>query len=263
MDIGIIGCGNMGTAIARRLSKKYNVALYDRDPKWTKELSKEIHAKACSDMRQLALHSAIIFLAVKPQNLDEVAEKLTKHLTPNHLVISVLSGIRLDKLQQKLGDASILRMMPNLAIAYGKGVLGLASIKKLSLKFQKELKSICHLLGKEIWLSEDQIDAITSLAGSGPAFFYVMIEAMIDSAISMGFSASQGKELVLQMIEGSLAILRETGQHPAELKSQICSPAGTTIAGLKVMEDHGIRKAILHTFSAAYLRAKEMGEKLE
>lgn len=259
MKICIIGCGNMGSGIAQRLSKEHALALHDHDVKGTAELAKTIGAKSYSKAVEAVQDCEIVILAVKPQNLSEIATHIASSLTPKKLLISILSGITMHTLRRYFGDIPIVRMMPNLPLLHGKGVIGLAENPELPNATKNTLDKLLKPLGFVHWLPENKMDALNSLTGSGPAFVFVLIEAMIDAAIAMGFSAHDGKQYVYEMLEGSLTMLQETGQHPAELKWKVTSPAGTTIAGLQEMEEHGVRGCIMNTFIAAYQRAAELG----
>jgi pyrroline-5-carboxylate reductase len=263
MKIGIIGCGHMGSGIARRLADAQNdLWVYDHHEKKTKTLADSTRAKACQSAAEVAKEAKVILLAVKPKDLSQAAEMLRQAVTPHHLLISILTGISIDALKERFGNVPILRMMPNLAVLYGQGVVGLTEGPNLSSKTKHNIERVFSPLGLVCWVDEKKIDILTSLTASGLAFFFVMFEAMVDAAIAMGLNASHGKELVLQMLTGALAMLKEAGKHPAELKWEVASPAGTTIAGLKKMEETSVRSGIINTFLAAHNAAKEMAEKV-
>lgn len=258
MKIGIIGCGNIGAGIARRLAAKHTLSLFDRKSDLVKDLANELKAKACKSPFAVAEASDVVFLTVKPQNMAEVAAALAGQAVSKYILISSLAGTPLRALRHNFGNIPLVRMMPNMAIIYGQGVIGIAEDKELSEKDSKTIEEIIQELGTIFKLPEDKMDALSALTGSGPAFVYAIFESMVDSAIAMGFTASQGRELVLQMISGSLTLLRETKKHPGELKWQVSTPAGVTSAGLHAMEETGVRSGILKTFMAAYKRAHEL-----
>lgn len=258
MKIGIIGCGTMGSGIAQRLGLQHTLAIYDRDEDWINELSRITGAKACKSIAEVFQSSDVIILAVKPQNLLTVSKDAKQNLSKDKLVISMLAGTTISTLKQQFGHTPILRMMPNLAAIFGKGVIGLVENKDLSAKMKKNVEKMCEELGSVYWLPEDKIDALTALTGSGPAFTFVIIESMVDAAIAMGFGPEEAQKFILEMLEGSIDILRTTDKHPAQLKWQVTSPAGTTIAGIKKMEEAGVRQGIINTFLATYQRAKEL-----
>ncbi len=195
-----------------------------------------------------------MIFAVKPQNLEEVAALVKEDLRKDQVVVSLLAGVSLEILQKCFATANIVRMMPNLAVIYGEGVIGLTSTQGIDERLTKTFEP----LGKVYWLAEEKMNALTALTGSGPAFFYVMIEAMIEAGIAMGFPAKDAQELIHQMLQGSLTLLEKSAKHPGELRWQIASPQGTTIAGLKKLEECALRGGIINTFLAAYERSCEL-----
>jgi pyrroline-5-carboxylate reductase len=258
MRITIIGCGNMGSALASQLFKNHPLALFDRHPEKSAALEEQGHGTAVSTLKQALSHAEILILAIKPQHLDELAKDLKPYLKGNPLIISLLAGTPFAILKKAFPKKTLVRMMPNLAVSLGKGVVGLAQEGNLSEDKQARLSTLFKPMGKILWLPEKKLDPLTAMAGSGPAFVFVMVEAMVDAAIAMGFSTRESQEIVLQMMKGSLALLEETEKHPAELKWQVASPAGTTIAGLRKLEECALRSAIIETFLAAYQRALEI-----
>lgn len=255
MKITIIGCGNMGKGLAKRLSQTNQLFLYDHNNEKSELLAQEGYGRAFRSIFDALSPSEMIILAIKPQNLKELAMSIKEGLRESQMVISVLAGTTIETLKQFFPSVQIVRMMPNLPLIYGEGVIGLSLSKEIKNEDKDHLIKIFESLGKIHWLSEDKINALTALTGSGPAFFFVMVEAMIDAGIAMGFSASDAQSLIYQMLRGSLTLLEQTSKHPGELKWQIASPQGTTIAGLKRLEELALRGGIMNTFLAAYDRA--------
>lgn len=258
MKITIIGCGNMGQALAQRLSPTNQLFFYDHNREKTELLEQQGHGSACKNIMEAIDTSEIIILAVKPQNLKPLAESIQEQLKTHQIIVSLLAGTTIETLRKHFPAVKILRMMPNLPLKCGEGVIGLSSSETLVKEEQEHVKKIFDPLGKLYWLEEAKMNALTSLAGSGPAFFFTMVEAMIDAGIAMGFSAAEAQDLTYQMLKGSLILLEQTAQHPGELKWQIASPQGTTIAGLKRLEELALRGGIINTFLAAYDRAKTL-----
>lgn len=257
MRITIIGCGNMGSSIAERFAPSNDVFLYDHNPNKIAELEKKGFGKACHHLDEAFKNSDVILLAIKPQNFDEFTKSLPKDIKQGQTILSIMSGISLSKLHSLFPKNTIVRMMPNLAIIYGEGLVGLAA-DNLSDQEKNKYTKLCESLGKVYWFPEPKFNAFTSLGGCGPAFVFTMIEAMTESGIAMGFSADDSLPIVLQMIKGSVALLEKGNQHPAALKWKIASPGGLTIAGIKKMEEEGVRSGIMNTFIATYDRTKEM-----
>lgn len=258
MHIAIIGCGNMGSGIAKILHSMHHLTLYSRYPASAQILASQIQAVACQELALAIEEADWIILAVKPQNLKEFAPQLAPLLKSHQVLISLLAGTSYATLKQYFPHSLLVRMMPNLALIYKQGVIGLVENPDLTDKLKLQLQSVFELLGTLYWLPEFKIDALTALTGSGPAFIFALVEAIIEAGIYMGFQASDAKLLTIGMLKGTLALLEHSSQHPAELKWQIASPAGTTIEGLKTLEDYAMRSGMIHTFLAAYRRAQEI-----
>ncbi len=257
MKVRIIGCGAMGTAIAQTLTEAGKaISLYDKHEERALALARDIGAaKASFPLEDLA-SGDVILLAVKPQDFDTVAEELKDF--SDGLVASILTGISVERLKNTFPNCIVLRMMPNLAVRYGDGVIALAEDPAL-LPYKERVEELFTPLGMLRWISEKNFDAVTSLTGSGPAFVFAMIEAMVDAAIAMGFSAEMGYDLVKQMVGGAMTMLYESPELPSELRWKVCSPGGTTIAGIRALEQKGLRSALIEGFIAAKTRAQELG----
>lgn len=256
--VGIIGCGRMGTGIARKLAPQQQIFLYDRNPEKVKEIAFEIGAKVVDSPEELVNNADIVILAIKPQDLGSLSTLLHGKLHHAQLLVSILAGTSMAKLKHSFGTVPILRMMPNIALLYGQGVIGLADQDQLTKEIKKNVTEIFSCLGNLHWMPENKIDALTALAASGQAYAYVIIESIVEAGISMGFHPEEAMELVLEMFSGSMTMLKETKKHPSELKWAVTSPSGTTIEGLKVMERRGVRGGIIDSFLAAYDRAREL-----
>lgn len=258
--IAIIGCGNMGRALAIRLSERNSILLYDHHFEKSKQLEQEGFGTACKDLHEAVMHSKVLILAVKPVSFKEIARQLVKFEPIDGMIVSLLSGMMLAQLRQAFPSHRLVRMMPNLAVSYGSGLIGLAVDRPLIESDQLLLTLLCNALGKVYWLKENQFNAFTALAGSGPAFALIMMESMVDAGIAMGFSSPIAQEIIQQMLRGSLDLWQKSARHPGDLKWQVTSPAGTTIAGIKMLEDSALRSGIINTFLAAFERANEMSK---
>lgn len=252
MKIGIIGCGNMGSAIARRLSNEHQLYLYDHQREKSRHLEEQRCGNACKSLAHAISSSEILILAVKPQNLTSVAAEIKNSLQENKVIVSLLAGTTLATLKHYFPNVHVTRMMPNLALTQGEGVIGLCSDEGLKNEVKESLFKIFKQLGKVYWISEEKMDALTALTGSGPAFFFAIVEAMIEAGIALGFTSDEAQDLVYQMLHGSLSLLEQSGEHPAALRWQIASPQGTTIAGLRKFEEFATRAGVMNAFIAAY-----------
>jgi pyrroline-5-carboxylate reductase len=260
VKIGIIGCGHMGSSFAKHLGAVHELFLVDRTLEKAQKVAGESGGIALKSAAEVVKHAEIIILAVKPQNLITVAHEIKGSLSHHQLLVSLLAGVPVRQLKHHFGNVTLLRMMPNLAVKYQKGVIGLCEYEVLPKEMKQRIELLFSPFGAIYWLPEDKMDALTSLTGSGPAFAFVMIEAMVEAGITMGFSSSQSLQMVLEMLKGSIQILEETGKHPAELKWQVSSPAGTTMAGLNRLERENVRYGIISTFLDAQERAKEISK---
>lgn len=256
MKIGILGCGNMGGALAERLAPANELFVFGRNHAQMSLVAHQCGATACASAAELVRHADMVIVAVKPKDLQDVADATREFFTPSKLLVSALAGVSVAALKAAFSAPQVVRIMPNMAVRYGKGVVGIAEDAALPAAARQAVDVAFAPLGTLCWLPENMIDALTSLTGSGPAFALVLIEAMIEAGINLGFSAHQGKELVIQMLSGTVEMLKASGQHPAELKWQVTSPAGTTIAGLRKLEEHAVRYGVQEAFTAAFLKAK-------
>jgi len=244
VNIRIIGTGNMGSGLATVLAKHHSVSLYDKHADKARLVAQETGAAFCETPFEKLSKDSIVLLAIKPQDFDSFVKESKGALT-GKILVSVLTGVSLETLAASF-SIPVMRIMPNLAVKYGKGIIACASKDEL---YKEELHGLFSLLGLVKWIPEESFDAMTSLIGSGPGFMCAIVEAMVDAGIAMGLPASDSYILVKQMIEGTLCLLQE--DLPSAVKWQITSPGGTTIAGLRVFEEKGVRSGIIETFVAA------------
>ncbi len=248
----------MGSALAKHLAKKNAVVVYDRNASKRKALAEEIGGTERETAAEAIQDAEVIFLAIKPKDLASFAREASEAFTKQKTVISILTGASVAMLRSYFPSSLIVRTMPNLGLLCGQGVTGLVDDPALSSEAKKRVEALFEGMGLNIWLPEQKMEAITALSGSGIGFVLVMIEAMIDGGVHLGFNSSEAREIVLKTMEGAVGLMRASGKHPGELKLQISSPGGTTIAGLKVMEETGVRSGIMKTLLASYERALNM-----
>jgi pyrroline-5-carboxylate reductase len=258
MKVAIIGCGVMGSAFAKHFAKKHSVLLHDHDKLKAQALAKEIGAAFEENLSHCIEKADVVLLAIKPKDLASLAKAASGALTEKKILISILAGTPTAVLRKNFPTGVLVRTMPNLALAYGQGVVGLAENTHISPQIKQTVDSLLEGIGLVAWMSEEKIEALTALSGSGIGFVLVMIEAMIDGGVHLGFTAQEAREFVLKTMEGAVALMKETGKHPAELKLNIASPGGTTIAGLKVLEEEGVRSGIVHAMVACHEKALNM-----
>ncbi len=252
----ILGCGTMGSAFARALSGTHTIRLYDRSGDKARELSQSVNAKPYDALKEALKDAGIILLAFKPKDLAAAAPLIEKGLSKGALVISLLSTSSVSQLQEEFPNAAIVRMMPNIAAEFGQSMTALCDGGRLADKERKKAEEIAKKIGQFVWISEDLMPGFIALAGSGPAFHLEMIEAMVETGIAMGFKPDVALEIVQQTLQSTSALLQSSDKHPEELRWSICTPGGTTIAGLLASHEHGLRHAVTQTFLAAAKRAQ-------
>ena len=261
MKYGFIGCGNMGGAIAKALSRATKeIMVSDRSGK-AKAFAEELGI-VYSDAETIAARCDRIFIAVKPHMVQEVLSPLQKVLGKRKpLLITMAAGMEIAKLEQLAGtELPVIRIMPNTPTAIGKGVIPYcrnALVEDETLNDWREDMRFCGLLDA---LEERLIDAASALSGSGPAFMYMFVEALVDGAVACGLPRDKAQLYAAQTLRGAAELLL-TGQDPAVLKNAVCSPGGTTIAGVRALEEKAFRAAAMDAVIAAYERTAALMKK--
>jgi len=257
MKICVIGCGAMGGSMAKELARHHQVNLYDHHPQKAISLAQEIGATSFEDILPAVQDSEIIIVAVKPIHLEEAAKQFAEHVTGDQIIFSVVGSTPLSVLEKYFGQLRIVRAMPNIACQHGKGVIGCVDAESVSAKTKSQVEEAISSLGAIHWVPEEQIEALTALAGSGPAFAFVILESMIDAGVAMGLNADLAKDLACEMWEGAVALVQQSGKSPSELKWIVSSPGGVTIAGLHQMEQDAVRAGVMNTLFATYKKSLE------
>ena len=261
--IGFIGMGNMGTAIMRGLLKTYQpeeLLFTSAHEAKMQKITEETGVAHVSTATDCAEQVKYLVLAVKPQVLPTVFKELNGKIRKDQVVISIAAGYAIADLQAGLGDsARIVRSMPNTPAMIGEGMTGV-SVKQgeLSGEEMDEIKKLFDACGKTEFIEERLMDAVVCASGSSPAFVYQFIEALADSAVRYGMPRKQAYVFAAQAVKGAAAMVLETGEHPAVLKDQVCSPAGTTIEGVAALEEYGLRNAVLKASEAVYNRCTKI-----
>lgn len=257
MKIAIIGCGVIGSALSRHFAHKHQVLLCDHSFEKSRSLAQEIGAEAYEKAQEAIELAEMVVLAFKPKDLAAFAAE-TAGTFKEHMLVSVLAGTSVSLLKQLFPLPYIVRAMPNLPLICGEGVIGFVETAEITAKRKKRVEEVFQGLGLLCWLSEEHLEALSAIAGSGPAFVFVIVEAMIASGVKLGFTPQEARDFVLKTMEGSVALLKATGKSPAELTKQVASPGGTTMAGLKILEERDIRGTLMETYQATFLRAREL-----
>lgn len=239
-----------------------NIILSDPSEKRLLHLKKNYKAKTTKSNIEAVNSATIILLAVKPQVMPDVLEEIKGSITSGHLVISIAAGIKISFIKSFLGkNSKVIRVMPNTPALVGMGISAIASDKRVLSSDLSKAQIILNAVGKTVLLDERYLDAVTGLSGSGPAYFFLIIEALIEAGVAAGLSRAVSKELVIETAKGAVCLLQETGKSPAELREMVTSPGGTTVAGLKVLEEGALRSTIIKAVEAATARSKELSGK--
>ena len=260
MKYGFIGCGNMGGAIAKALSRATKeIMVSDRSGK-AKAFAEELGI-VYSDAETIAARCDRIFIAVKPHMVQEVLFPLQKVLGKRKpLLITMAAGMEIAKLEQLAGtELPVIRIMPNTPASVGEGMIQYCSANVTA----EEEAAFCQLMapaGRLDAVAEGMIDAASCVSGCGPAWVYQFIEALADGGVACGLPRAKAQEYAAQMVLGSAKLVLESGKHPGALKDAVCSPGGSTIQGVRVLEEHGLRGAVMDAVLAAYDKTKEMGK---
>jgi len=272
--VACIGCGTMGGAIMRSLAKKIDakhITVSAKDFDEAKTYARSTGCSAASSNIEAIKDADVVFIAVKPAFVAGVLQEMGENLNGKTLV-SMAAGVKLSTIREVLSesgakDVMLFRIMPNMPAACGEAMCAISTEEGNSFEAEKvrnQLNLACSLLetgGKVEQVPEKLMDCVTAVSGSGPAFVFMFIEAMADAAVKLGMPRSQAYTYAAQTVKGSACMALETGKHPAELKDAVCSPAGTTIAGVAALEKYGFRNSIIEAVTAAYDRSVELGKK--
>ena len=261
MKYGFIGCGNMGGAIARALSKATKDIMLC-DPSGVAEtLAKELGC-SCGNNLTVASDCDRLFLAVKPQILElalsPIADILRK-IKP--VIITMAAGIEISKIEMIIGTRlPVIRIMPNTPVAVGSGTILHCSNDLVSQDVLDDVMQDMRYCGVMDTIAENLIDAGSALSGCGPAYAYMFMEALADGAVACGVPREKAIQYAASTIRGAAEMILQTGKNPGALKDAVCSPGGSTIAGVKALEEHGFRGAVMDCIESAYYRTKELGK---
>jgi len=266
MRIAFIGGGVMGEAMVKSLLSKgvvvpEDITVSDIAQQRRKALAEGYGVRVTDDNRAVVKGADVVVLAIKPQELSKLLGEL-KGLLSRQLVLSIVAGVSLANLQHGLDYMRLVRAMPNMPAQIGEGITVWTATSEVTGDERTEARSILAALGDEVYVtSEKYIDMATALSGSGPAYVFLVIEALVDAGVHIGLPRSVSERLVIKTVLGSAKAVELTGKHPAELKNMVTSPGGTTAEGLLQLEKGGIRSLLLQAVIAAYEKTKMLGDK--
>lgn len=264
--IGFIGIGNMGSAMIKGilsagLASELEVMASCRSQETQRRASEKLGIVVTLDNAKAA-DANVVFLAVKPAQLNKVAGEIRETLHEDQLIISIAAGCDLRALHFLFGENNhIIRSMPNTPAMVGEAMSALCTDDKVSPEEKEKALELFNSFGRAEFVDEKLMDAVTGVSGSSPAFIYMIIEAMADAAVAEGMPRRQAYVFAAQSVLGSAKMVLETGKHPGELKDAVTSPAGTTIEGVAALENDGMRAAMIDAVRTAAQKSREMTQK--
>jgi len=267
--MAIIGAGSMAEAfISGILENK----LIDRENIWvTNHSNRERLAKlqnnyginSTYDLQALFDEADIVLLTMKPKDAAAAIDEIRSYLTEEMLIVSVLAGVAMNTIEILAGKPlSIARAMPNTSAAVGKSATAIAINERVTDSQLEAAKMLFGSVGLAVFVEEQQLDAVTGLSGSGPAYIYYLIEAMENSAAEIGLEKQMAKELIVQTLIGAAEMVKNSAKSPEQLRQEVTSPGGTTEAGIRVLEQHEVQQAFITCIKAAAVQSKQLGEAL-
>lgn len=262
-QIGIIGAGNMGESILKALLngglKKDRVLFAEAKKERAGHIKKTYGVRQAKNAADLAKGPGLVILAVKPQDAKKVLQGMASSIENSTVIVSIMAGVTISNILSLLGKpVKIVRVMPNIAIKVGEGVIGVAAGTDVTREEMKAVAAMFSSMGLVVEVGEDLMDAVTSLGASSPAFFLLFLEAMIDAGVKIGMPRDKARAICVQVIKGTLAMLEEEQVHPTVMREMITSPGGTTIAGLAVLEGRAFKGSVIDAIEKACKRSREL-----
>jgi len=256
-----MGSALIGGIVSRNLIQAGSITVSDALAERLNDLGKTYGVGVTSDNRRLLKASDIVILSIKPQNMTEVLKEIADSFHQRKLVISIAAGIPTGIIEGCLKKkARVVRVMPNTPALIGEGATAIASGAHATDKDIEITRHIFEAVGIAVIVKEEQMDAVTGLSGSGPAYGFLIIEALADAGVNLGLSRDVALRLSAQTMLGAAKLCLEGKKHPAELKDMVASPGGTTIAGLKILEEGKLRATLMAAVEAAAQRSRNLGK---
>ena len=266
--IAILGSGNMGSALLKgiinaKLTPSKKIIACDVSESKLHTLASEWKVRTTLDLNEAVKLSDILLLCLKPQTLPKALDAIKNSVRPDHLIISIVAGMRISFIQQRIGkNVGIVRVMPNIAAVVDEAASAIAYGEFVSTPQKDIAAAIFEAVGEVVVIAEEQLDAVTGLSGSGPAYIYMVIEALIDGGVKMGLARDIATKLAIQTVLGSAKLVKTSGLHPAILRDQVTTPGGTTINAIHELESHGLRSMLINAVATATRRSEELSKGL-
>lgn len=265
--IGFIGCGNMGKAIlgglvASKLVPAENITVYNRSAKSVEAISQEFGSRGANSADEVAKQADVLIVGVKPNMMANILGEIRDALKPNAIIVSIAAGVTLETLEFALKDGQkVVRVMPNTPALVNAGMSSITPNKQVSEDESALIVEIFSSFGRAEIVPEYLIHSVVGVSGSAPAYVFMFIEAMADAAVLGGMPRAQAYQFAAQAVMGSAKMVLETGKHPGELKDMVCSPGGTTIEAVKVLEQKGLRAAVMDAMQSCMAKSEEMSRR--
>ena len=259
MKIGFFGAGKMAEGILSAIADKRSVVMAERVQERALELKRKYGVSMTGDVKEVAKRASLIFLAVKPQDVDAVAAEVKPLLKPGQTIVSIVAGKTLARLRKAFGNApGLVRVMPNLALRANAGMCAICATPKTPRRDVDAVTRILGGAGEAVVLKEGDFDAVTALSGSGPAYFAYMEEAMAEGGVKLGLKPAVARLLAEQTMYGTAKFLRESGMELRPFIDGVCTKGGTTAAGMKKLAKPAFKKIVAETLAAAAARSREL-----
>jgi pyrroline-5-carboxylate reductase len=260
--VAIFGAGVMGETLLAGLIRAgrpaSDLVVTERREERAAELREKHGVEVVSNVEAAEKADTLVFV-VKPQDMGALCDEIAPHVRPGALVVSLAAGITTEFLESHLPQGCpVVRVMPNTPALVDQGMAALAPGAHCDQEHLVEARQLLEAVGRVVVLDEKHLDAVTAISGSGPAYFFYIVEAMIEAGVFLGLPRSTATELVVQTCYGAATMLRETGEHPSVLREQVTSPGGTTVAALRTLDDHKVRAAFISALEAARDRSHEL-----
>lgn len=262
--MAFIGTGNMGSAIVRavcRRTEPSEICIANRTPEKAKKLVEECGCVMSQSNSAAARIAKYVVLGVKPDVVCDVLREISPVLTEDQIIVSMSAGVTAERMRQALGKNNpIVRILPNTPCAIGKGIMLIVPCGEIDKGVINELRDLFSGCGRIDFTDEAHADAGMVIEGCTPAFAYMFIEALADGAVATGLPREQAMKLAAQAVAGAAAMVLESGQHPGQLKDAVCSPGGTTIEGVRALEEHGFRGTVMDAVISAFQKNNSVGK---
>ena len=265
LSVGFVGGGNMAEALIRGLVRGGHVppervtASAPRRER-LEELRTAYGIAVTADNREVARSATVLVLSIKPQIMDKVLREIGDQIAPGTLVISIAAGVDTETIEAAVPEGvRVVRAMPNVCATVGAGATAISAGRHASEDDMVTARAIFDAVGITVTLDETHLDAVTGLSGSGPAYIFLILEALADAGVKVGLSRRNAQRLAAQTVMGSAKLLLDTDEHPGRLKDMVTSPGGTAIAGLHTLEEGGLRTTLINAVETATKRARELG----